>query len=118
LLGLVNVALSGMLLWAGVGLSKRKLSAAKMGIRICNVCCIFEIARLLLGAWINFHAFKTFMSLSQISEPDGVPIGMIMAVSIVAGFVFTLLYGVGKIIMYVLCARFLSKPHVQAMLAT
>ncbi len=117
-LGLVNVLLSGLLVWAGIGLSQKKLSAAKIGVWVCSLCCLFEVVRLLFGAWINFRMIRAFMTMATAAEEAGVPLGMIMTVSIAVGFLFTLLYAIGKIVMYVLCSRHLMKPHVQALLVS
>ena len=114
--GLVNVVLSGLLVWSGLGLAKKKRFAAKLGIRVCGACVIYEIVRLGFTAWINFQMMKGFNSFQSADVPDEIPVGTIMIVSLIFGFVFTLLYGIGKIVMYVLSSRHLKRDSVQAVL--
>ncbi len=116
LVGLVNVVLSGLLVWSGLGLSKKKRFAAKLGIQVCSACVIYEIVRLGFAAWLNFQMIKGFNSFQSADIPEEFPIGTIMVVSLVVAFVFTLLYGIGKIVMYVLCSRYLKRDSVHALL--
>jgi|688.fasta_scaffold05574_12 hypothetical protein len=121
-LGILNGLLSVGLLYSATGLGSNRLWGAEAGIRFCNLGIGFEILRLLFVAGQQIYIISIMMAAgTEVAGGNGPPgaeqaafFGAVIGGGI--GLVFSLIYYIGKILMYVYCGKYLRKETTQSLL--
>lgn len=116
-LGLINVLLSGCLLWSGIQLIRLRLSGALLGRKVCMACSAFEVTRMLFGVWTGIQVAKIFHGIQPPDTEAPFHIETVMIGWMIVGIVVSVVYGTAKLVMYILCYRFLGREPVQAQLS-
>lgn len=113
-----NTLLSLLLLVAAAGLATRKRWGWSMGRAACKMGMVFEVFRLVLGIAQQGY---TAMQVSTINASDMGPdvpeqaaqvMAATMAVGMVFGIVMSLVYAIGKMVIYYFSNRHLGKPEI------
>jgi|GEM_PF-2459735 len=117
-LAVINSLLSIALIVSAIGLAKRARWGWSTAKAACVVGIFFEIIRLAFAIFLQVLTVVNLstMDFSQLGENVPEEAGQIMFISMVVGTVFGIImgciYGVGKMLVYYFCKRYLEKVEI------
>jgi|JI10StandDraft_1071094.scaffolds.fasta_scaffold06787_7 hypothetical protein len=113
-----NAMLSVLLLVGAFGLMSRKHWGLNISRLACKIGLLAEVLRVGLGITQQVFSMSAFMQLSPEDMGKDVPTEAFqimvasMAVGMIVGIVMMIIYAIGKMVVYYLSHRHLSKPQI------
>ncbi|MBN8603443.1 MAG: hypothetical protein J0M26_20575 [Planctomycetes bacterium] len=114
----VNVMLSVLLLVGALGLMSRKQWGLNISRLSCKIGLLVEVLRVGLGITQQVFTMSSFMQVSPEDmgrdvPPDAFQVMVVsMSVGMIIGIVMMIIYAIGKMVVYYLSNRHLSKPEI------